>query len=91
MKLIRIHYKFTILILTLFLASNESFAKNYYVASVKSMVIKNTRNHISFKTIQAAINQIQPGDTIFVYEGVYDGFKITTSGTKAPTAIAPQW
>lgn len=36
-----------------------------------------------YATIQAAVNAAGPGDTVLVYDGVYSGFVVSTSGTSS--------
>lgn len=44
-----------------------------------------------YSTIQAAVNVARAGDTVLVYDGIYSGFTISSSGTSSnPIAIKAQ-
>src|SRR5262245_55701404 len=44
-----------------------------------------------YSTIQAAVNAAQPGDTVLVFDGTYQAFQVTKSGTSAaPIVITAQ-
>jgi parallel beta-helix repeat protein len=44
-----------------------------------------------YSTIQAAVTAAQPGDTVLVFDGTYQGFQVTKSGTaSAPIVIMAQ-
>ncbi len=44
-----------------------------------------------FLTIQAAVDSLRPGDIVYVKEGTYDQFNITTSGTAGNRIVITSW
>ncbi|MBN1954168.1 MAG: right-handed parallel beta-helix repeat-containing protein [Anaerolineae bacterium] len=59
----------------------ETVAQTYYVATDGEDVIPGGTSEQPWRTIQFAVENVAPGDTIRVRSGTYDGCRIENSGT----------
>lgn len=76
----------TLFVIIFLLICNLSVsARTYYVNTLHAQSNDSNAGTSSFpwKTISYAVSRGEPGDTIWVESGHYDGFTITTSGTKS--------
>jgi hypothetical protein len=83
MKLkIILSFIFTFTLLTLLSVKNV-FAASYYVSTSGSDSNPGTSSS-PWRTVQHAVNTVNPGDTIFIYAGTYyENVKLQKSGTSS--------
>lgn len=71
----------------LLIYSTQVMAINYYVSNQGSNGHSGLSIEQAFKTIQYPVGFLQPGDTIFVADGNYAGFRVAASGTATAPVV----
>src|SRR5690606_766033 len=77
------HTFLTVIILLFTFISSQLSAATYYVSNAGSNINTGTSWAQAWLTLHYAAQQVDPGDTVWIANGIYAGFDIRTSGTAA--------
>lgn len=77
------HTFLTVIILLFTFISSQLSAATYYVSNAGSNSNTGTSWAQAWLTLHYAAQQVDPGDTVWIANGIYAGFDIRTSGTAA--------